>query len=227
MTNHLYLLNSSIKNRIFTCIDIFSTFKEVIHMFKKIVVVAGIIFSSSAFAQAENFAGASFGINTGFESNQTYLAQTSDNYGYHTTPFNINGSYSFTISPTVVIATGLTYDLADATAVNAGSATLKLKNHYSLNIEPGYALSEKTLGYLKVAYHSATSSATLSGTEYTGTTTGWGYGFGTKHKIDKNLYINLEIQQVSYGAYQPSSSVSTSTITHTSTFGTIGLGYQF
>ena len=196
-------------------------------MFKKIVVVAGIVFSASAFAQAEKFAGASVGINTGFESNQTSSAQLSSSYGAHSSPFNINGSYTFLLSPTMTVTTGLTYDLTDATSASVSSVTAKLKNHYALNIEPGYALSENTLGYLKVAYHSASSSFTSSGTTYSKSVTGWGYGFGAKHKLDKNLFINLEIQQVGYGAYSPNSNVSSGTLTHTSTFGTIGLGYQF
>jgi len=196
---------------------------------KKIVVVAGIIFSSSAFAQAEKFAGASVGINTGFESNHTSFTYNTTNLGGHSTPFNINGSYTFLISPTMTVATGLTYDLTDTTATTFNGGNIKLKNHYALNIEPGYALSENTLGYLKVAYHSASSSiysSTYSAT-YNKSVTGWGYGMGAKHKLDKNLFINIEIQQVGYDAYSPNSNISSGTITHTSTFGTIGLGYQF
>ena len=196
-------------------------------MFKKIVIVAGIVFSASAFAQAEKFAGASVGINTGFESNQTGFSQVGSSYGAHSSPFNINGSYTFLLSPTMTVATGLTYDLTDATSASLSSVTAKLKNHYALNIEPGYALSENTLGYIKVAYHSASSSLSQSGLTYSKTVTGWGYGMGAKHKLDKNLFINIEIQQVGYDAYQPNSNVSSGTITHTSTFGTIGLGYQF
>jgi opacity protein-like surface antigen len=196
-------------------------------MLKKIIAIAGIILSTNAVAQSEKFAGASIGINTGFESNQTALAQTSSTLGAHSTPFNINGSYTFVISPTVVIATGLTYDLADATAASASSATFKLKNHYSLNIEPGYALNDTTLGYLKIAYHSASSSIASGSNSYSKTATGWGYGFGSKYKMNKNLFVNIEVQQVGYDAYQPSSNVSSGSITHNSTLGSIGLGYQF
>ena len=195
-------------------------------MFKTIVIVAGLIFSASTFAQAEKFAGVSIGINTGFESNQTALANTA-NFGGHSTPFNVNGSYTFLISPNMTVTTGLTYDLTDATTATFSSGNAKLKNHYALNIEPGYALSENTLGYLKVAYHSASSSLSSGSSTYSKTVSGWGYGFGAKHKLDKNLFINIEIQQVGYDAYQPDSNVSSGTIAPTSTFGTIGLGYQF
>jgi opacity protein-like surface antigen len=195
-------------------------------MFKKIVVVAGIIFSTSVFAQAEKFAGASIGINSGFESNHMAINTNSINLGGHSSPFNLNGSYTFLISPTMTVATGLTYDLTDAKAATFSGGYAKLKNHYALNIEPGYALSENTLGYLKVAYHSATSSTTLTSTTYTKSVTGWGYGLGAKHKLDKNLFINIEIQQVGYNAYT-NTNISSGAITHTSTFGAIGLGYQF
>lgn len=136
-------------------------------MFKKIVVVAGIVFSTSVFAQAEKFVGASIGINSGFESNHMAINANSTNLGGHSSPFNLNGSYTFLISPTMTVATGLTYDLTDAKATTFSGGYAKLKNHYALNIEPGYALSENTLGYLKVAYHSATSSITGTSTTYT------------------------------------------------------------
>jgi opacity protein-like surface antigen len=196
-------------------------------MFKKIVVFAVVIFSASAFAQATKFAGASIGINTGFESNQTAVAQTGGSLGGHSSPLNINGSYTFLMTPAVTIATGLTYDLKNATTATFTSGNAKLKNHYSLNIEPGYALSENTLGYFKVAYHRASSSLSSGALTFDKTVKGWGYGFGAKHKLDKNFFINIEIQQVGYGTYQPNSNVSTGTITPTSTFATIGFGYQF
>ena len=196
-------------------------------MFKKIVVVAGIIFSASAFAQSENFSGASVGFNTGYESNQFRQNSTNVSLGAHSYPLNINGSYTFALSPRITVATGLTYDLRDATAASYSSGTFKLKNHYSLNIEPGYALTENTLGYLKVAYHSATSSISGTSATYTKSMTGIGYGFGTKHKLDKNLFVNLEVQQVFYNPYTPNSNVTSGTITQISTLGTFGFGYQF
>lgn len=66
-----------------------------------------------------------------------------------------------------------------------------------------------------------------SSADYRNSITGWGYGFGTKHKIDKNLFVNLEVQQIGYEAYIPGASVSSQSISHTTTLGTIGLGYQF
>lgn len=196
-------------------------------MFKKIVVVAGIIFSASAFAQSENFSGASVGFNTGYEANQLRQNSTNVSLGAHSYPLNLNGSYTFALSSSFTVATGLTYDLRNATAASNSTGTYEIKNHYSVNFEPGYAISENTLGFVKISYHSAKSSIALNSTTYTKNISGLGYGFGSKHKLDKNLFVKFEVQQVFYNAYTPNSNVSSSTFTQISTLGTFGLGYQF
>jgi len=196
-------------------------------MFKKIVVVAGIIFSASAFAQAEKFAGASVGINAGFNNEIVNFSDTK--IGNDTYSYNINGSYTFTLSEQATLALGITYDLGDSTAINAttmsnvasDSNPMLVKSHYSINIEPGYALTENNLAYFKLAYHSA--KAYQSGLSINKAITGTGYGVGTKYLISKNTFLSLEIQKITYNSY----TYSTNSVTHSSTLGTVGFGYKF
>lgn len=196
-------------------------------MLKKTALFLIYVISSCAFAQAEKFAGFSIGFNTGIESNELRFNETSTSLGAHSTPYNINGSYTFALSPFITFATGLTYDISDAKAIDYYRATSQIKNHYSINLEPGYALNNTTLGYLKIAYHSASSSITSAPATYSHNISGWGYGFGSKLNLFNNLFLNLEVQQVNYLNYQPNTAFTSGEIKHTSTLGTVGLSYSF
>jgi len=194
-------------------------------MIKKFLILIGIIASTCAFAQADKFSGFSVGLNTGIESNNVYLENTST-LGGNSTPLNLDATYSFVISPSSTLGVGLSYDLTNATAYKGLSGdgiiddtSWKVKNHYSINIEPGYVFGENTLLYAKLAYHGAKSNVLT----YNKTISGWGYGFGTKLHIDKNFYLKIEAQKINYG----SETISSLNVTHKSTVGTIGLGYQF
>jgi hypothetical protein len=196
-------------------------------MFKKIVVVAGIIYSASAFAQAKNFAGASVGINAGFNNEIVDFGGTkigNDSYRY-----NINGSYTFALSEQTTLALGMTYDLGNTTAINAttmsnvasGSNPYLLKSHYSINIEPGYALTEKNLAYLKLAFHRAKAFSTDLSLDQS--ISGTGYGIGTKYLISNNTFLSLEIQKINYKSF----TYSSESVKHLTTLSTIGIGYKF
>jgi len=198
-------------------------------MLKKIIILFGIIVSGSVFAQAENFAGVSLAFNTGVNSTDIKLTDE-PSYGTNSTPVNINASYTFVLLPKATLAVGVNYDLIDTPVISSGDFSAGewlLKNHYSINIEPGYIFNENTIGYLKLAYHSARSSyfptyTSLVDEDISGT----GYGFGTKIFLGKDFFLNLEIQQTEYGAFT-NSAYSPSTIRHTTTTSTIGVGYKF
>lgn len=199
-------------------------------MFKKIVVVAGIIFSTSAFAQAEKFAGASVGINGGF--NSQILDFSGTKLGNDTYSYNVNGSYTFALSNQYTFGIGLTYDLGDMEASDAKTMSItgssnpyKIKSHYSLNFEPGYAINEKYLAYLKLAYHGG--KAYQSDLSVDQNITGTGYGFGTKYFISKDTFFSFEIQNIKYNSYSITPSSTTYTVTHKNTLSTIGIGYKF
>jgi len=202
-------------------------------MIKKIIFVLGLVVSASSFAQAEKFSGASIGLNTGFnsETSNVNLDTTQSGelvqLGGQNTPFDINASYVLAISNNATLGLGINYDLSSNKLLvgskNTGlnSITSTLKNHYSLNIEPGYAFNDSLLGYVKLAYHAAkltTSSLTVNPS-----LTGFGYGLGARYLLDKNLYLNLEIQTVTY----TTGKVSTKTFQNNSLFSAVGIGYKF
>jgi Outer membrane protein beta-barrel domain len=197
-------------------------------MFKKSLILAGVIVSSSAFAQAEKFSGASIGINTGFnreavEANIT--GRGTLQLSNANTPFDANLSYLFAVTPSATLGLGLNFDLVSNKVLDGSKNTflntgdISAKNHYSLNFEPGVALNDSLLGYFKLAYH----SEKISGTSKSYSVNGVGYGFGSRYLIDKNLYLNLEIQSVTYNTITADGAL----LTPKSLNSTIGLGYKF
>ena len=204
---------------------------------KKILILVSLIASTSAFAQADKFSGFSVGLNTGFNSNtalfdtNTATSSSSVEVGRQNTPFNTNFSYVFPISQNATLGLGINYDLTntkftDKSISDGLTLTSTIKNHYSLNFEPGYAFNENTLGYFKIAYASGTITGSGGSSTTSKSTTGYGYGIGTRYLIDKNLFLNMEI-------YQEKLSKITATITNTVAFtpailsATVGIGYKF
>lgn len=204
---------------------------------RKLTAVLALVASANVFAQADNFSGFSVGLNTGFNSNtalydsNTTTSSTSYEVGRTNTPFNLNTTYTFALSQSGTFGVGINYDLTSTKFLDKNTSdglnlTGTLKNHYSVNFEPGYAFNDATLGYFKVAYESAKITGTGTTTSASKSTTGYGYGFGAKYLLDKNLYMNLEI-------YQASLNKITATITNTVSLtpkiltGTIGVGYKF
>lgn len=198
-------------------------------MLKKIIFVVGMIVNGGAFAQAENFTGASLAFNTGLNSTEIKLTNFPP-YHSNSTPFVFNTSYTFALSPKATLAVGFDYDLTDTVLISSadsGDSDWLLKDHYSINIEPGYAFNENTLGYIKLAYHNARSYYKPADViADNNNISGVGYGFGAKIFFNKDLFLNLEIQQTEYGGYA-NSYFSGYNIVHTITTSTIGIGYKF
>jgi hypothetical protein len=198
-------------------------------MMKKFLILVGLIASTSAFAQADKFSGFSIGLNTGFDSSKFTFVSGADKStaGATNTPIDITASYTMPVSSNATLGFGVAYDLYTRKFIKSSdfagtyaNSDVKLSNHYSVFIEPGYALSETTLGYFKLAYHSGKAETTGLSKSVNGT----GYGFGARHFIDNNLYLNIEIQQIIYSKFTSSNG---SVITGTQNLATVGIGYKF
>jgi opacity protein-like surface antigen len=195
---------------------------------KKFLILVGLIASTCAFAQADKFSGFSVGLNTGFATNTFTFDDGTDKStaGATNTPIDITASYTMSLSSNATIGFGVAYDLytpkflksSDFGGDNA-TEDVKLNNHYSVFIEPGVALSETTLGYFKLAYHAGTAKTTDLSKNVNGT----GYGFGARHFVNNNMYLNIEIQQVNYSKI----TVSSTDLSGTQNLATVGIGYKF
>jgi len=201
-------------------------------MMKKFFILVGLIASTSAFAQADKFSGFSVGLNTGFAASTVKTVDTGDSstfaLGATNTPFDINFAYTMSLASNTTVGFGLTYDLSSPKVINVSDQSSsglttdgKLNNHYSIYIEPGYAFNDSSLGYFKLGYHSGKMALEGVSKSITGT----GYGFGMRHLIDKNLYLNLGVESITYNSATYSDLSATAQLTQT--LATVGIGYKF
>ena len=104
-----------------------------------------------------------------------------------------------------IITLGTSYDLNDRKfgTVNysdRGQQTVdvKLKQHWSLFVTPGYLLEPSLMLYGKLAYHAAKAdySDSVSGSG-TRNHHGIGYGMGISYALNQNIELGFEVQHVS------------------------------
>lgn len=126
-------------------------------------------------------------------------------------------------------------------ATLAGSQSFKLENSWGINVEPGYYITEKTLGYLKFSWFNSSVNASSnvsasyningqSGSIGAGTTTnntvnGAGFGLGAKQMFTDNVYGYVEYQYVQYGS--TTDNTAGASYKPNQNYGMVGLGYKF
>lgn len=224
---------------------------------KKLITVAALIsvlISTEAFANSENFKGANVSLGaslTNYNSTWTYNEPGTDfstSLGHSGIVGVLGASYLMKLQEKFLLGLGATYDINDTTAGESKNnvtvsgnyvATSKVKNHYSIYLQPTYALSDKTALFAKIAYHNAKVEISDSGqliqggvNHYQDRIKGAGYGFGFMHFVDKNIFVKAEIEWVEYNKksipreYHTGAS-GTLKYKLTSTAGVLSLGYRF
>ncbi len=103
------------------------------------------------------------------------------------------------------------------------------KNHYSVYLQPFYAITPTTAFFAKIGYHSIKGSMTTAVFKRTTTVAkkmnGVGYGLGLRTLITDNLYAQVEANLVDYSKKTFENS-DTST-RFKSTAGLVSIGYKF
>lgn len=198
---------------------------------KKIIAAATLAITGTAFAQVSNFTGYSAGVNMDHTAVTTKLSAgsaTIDGLGQQSVGATLYGAYGVALDNNTVVNFGATYGLTNAkggsTDDGSGPLTAKLKNQYSLYVEPGMLLNDKTLAYGKIAYNSAKIELDAQGDIGSKSINGFGYGVGIRTMVDKNLSLNVEIKRVNYGQETTLDDVGFKT---TATVGSVGIGYKF
>lgn len=197
---------------------------------KKLLLVAALsVATTSVFAQTAKFEGASVFGNFSQMTTSTKLtdgADTLDGLGKSATAVSLGGDYGIKLGNKSVALLGVTYNITkpEMLTFNADgdSFEFKQKNAYSIYVAPGYAVTDKALVYGKLSYNKTKVESTgdITGTQ---SFSGVGYGVGTRIFIDKNLFVNLEWQQINYGSER----ALDANWKPTATIGSIGIGYKF
>jgi opacity protein-like surface antigen len=176
--------------------------------------------TTPALSQTKNFAGPSIAIGAGYSSYNPEGSLIEDNSGDPITSKLETGkndfkyladlSYGFVANNNLVVSLGATYDFNDSEATFVSSTfdgdTVsikgKLKDHYSLYIQPTYLLNNSTGIFAKVSYNYAKNSITLAenaaSVAFSENLEGWGYGVGAKTFLNDNLYLQFEGSLVKY-----------------------------
>ena len=114
--------------------------------------------------------------------------------------------------------------------LQGGLLNSKLKNTYGLAIEPGYYLTEETLGYLKLGVQRGKTELYDTENFWNGSSSanGFVYGAGIKQLVASNIYAGIEFTHTNYGnknfgvdAFGLTSQQSTQTL------GLVTAGYLF
>jgi len=177
-----------------------------------------------------NFAGLSGSIGIGYDRATDTI---SDAVGTENSKKNnwvsvLDLSYGIIASKDFVFALGGTYGLTDSETEGAGFKT-KLKDRYSIYLEPTYLLSENTGIFLNLSYNKAKMTAAADdGTTLSEDVDAYGYGVGIKNFIDKNLFVKAQVNYVKYGSHNSTASDGVpSTISPKTTTALISVGYKF
>ena len=216
--------------------------------------------ATPALSQAKNFAGPSIAIGVGYNSTNydnslvtaDPLATDSVNSGKSNFNSSIDLSYGFEVNPNFVISLGATYDLteskndiitADDGFNNTAKISSKLKDHYSLYIQPTYALSNNTAVFAKAGYNFAKSEIKLTASSvveeetvtdsltYSQNLNAWSYGAGVKTFLTSNAFIQFEGSLTSYDTQNKTfvGELDTYTFSHKPEVLTalVSIGYKF
>jgi opacity protein-like surface antigen len=179
--------------------------------------------ATPALSQTKNFAGPSIAIGAGYSSYNPAGSLIEANGGAGGEPatskletgkndfkYLADLSYGFVANNNLVVSLGATYDFNDSEAtflsgtdtVDTVSIKGKLKDHYSLYIQPTYLLNNSTGIFAKVSYNYAKNSIKLTenatSISFSENLEGWGYGVGAKTFLNDNLYLQFEGSLVKY-----------------------------
>lgn len=209
-------------------IQVFYSFEREVMNKKLAAVAVATILSASAHAQS-SFAGWSVGGNLNFMTTSTELSGGGDNikFGDASQTLSVQGAYGFDMGNKFVLSVGGTYSLSDADAggftLGGDTYKLKMKNMYTIYVEPGYATSPSSLLYGKFAMANVKGEESFNNVSGSENFSGFGFGAGFRHMLDKNLYVQVEFMQIDFD----SESVAGDNYKPSATTANVGLGYKF
>ncbi|MBU3555094.1 outer membrane protein [Polynucleobacter sp. UB-Piko-W3] len=194
---------------------------------KKKLLVASLLAlaGTGAMAQSNAFEGFSAGVKVSSVGTSTTISDNagSVNLGQQSIVPTVELGYAYGVSKEIVLGLTATYDLTETKAGSVNNVNLKGENHYSINFKPGYVFNNTTQVYAIVGYNSMTGKISNGGAKATSTYNGFGGGAGIQALISKNIYVQAEVQQLTYD----SKTFSGVTVKPSATVGTLGLGYKF
>jgi len=214
----------------------------------KLSAIALLASSTSLMAQSKSFEGASiglFGSMIGAEVDgkvtDSNSAVSTGSIGKVTPVAGLDASYTFATGSNGFFGIGATYLAGEAefglgNADSSSDATKsfkgKIKDHYTVYIQPGYAVSKDSAVYGKLSYNHADFNVS-NAVRQPGDLEGWGAGIGLKTFLTSNTFVQAEASYTEYDTLTATRTATggtglvTASGTPTIAAGTITIGYKF
>lgn len=214
----------------------------------KIICAATLLAAAAtpALSQAKNFAGPSIGIGGGYASQTSkpklsYVdsGPQSVTLGSGQNNFSalIDLSYGIQLDKSFILSLGGSYDLTDSKVDlyndTAGyGIKFKLKDHYSVYLQPTYLVNDSLGLFGKLTYNFAKANGSINDDTTTVSNSknleGWGYGVGIKTLLNNNTYIQVEGNYVEYDNYKVIFNEDTNIVSKPKVLSAlISVGYKF
>jgi hypothetical protein len=220
----------------------------------KLSAIALLASSTSLMAQSKNFEGANIAIGVSAvgaevsgtsKSGQAGTSNSTGAIGKIAEIANLDIGYTFAISNNGALSIGGTYipgkakigsgsftETTPGGTNNTGNVNAQFKDPYSIYIMPTYAITGNSAIFAKISYNHVdldlTSAGTTTITSKPGNLEGWGYGVGSKTMLDKNTYLQVEVNYTDYDAITGTlSSGNTYSADPKTIAGTVSIGYKF
>ena len=155
----------------------------------------------------------------------THTTKKTDNRGISEFMLDVKAAYNHALGDTWYLGFGSSFFFESSREIESGPypfsnpnnrsdrpidyrviTEIEPKTHFDLSVEPGHAFNDRTLGYLKIAYHYMNtniktrglldSSALNGDTVFTNRSharsfSGLGFGGGVKYRISGNWFLNI------------------------------------
>lgn len=191
---------------------------------RAIVAAVGVLGAMQAFAQAKNFEGLSLGANLEVDHGSLRASDGSSDSDRNTR-LGLQVRYDWVLGNQFLLGLGAGMGTGHR---NAGTYALSgssayTKNRYSIDVMPGYAISNTLMVYGKLSALSATALSN-NGTD-TASVHGTGYGIGLRGLIDNNTYWQAGLdtnrfQNVTFGTTGTTARFRDNVLS-------VGVGYKF
>lgn len=188
-----------------------------------IVAAMGMLGAVPAFAQAKNFEGLSVGANLEVDRGSLSASDGSSDSA-HSTRLGLQARYDWVLNDQFLLGLGVSAGPGHRQAgTYLGGSDAYTKNRYSIDLMPGYAISNTLMVYGKVS--ALTAKALSNDGTSTASVHGTGYGIGLRGLIDNNTFwqAGLDTQRfhdVTFGG-------TGTTATFKDNILSVGVGYKF
>jgi len=183
----------------------------------------------STAAMASNFAGPEAGVSVTMNGGSTLIdSKDNDEYdsnrGQQSIGVKLHGGYGFDMGNDTVVLVGFDYNPTDIKAGTAAKASYKILNSWSLSVAPGMKLNDSSLAYVKLSYEAGKFKISGASSNFDQSIKGFGYGIGLRTEINKTTFLETELKQVKYEKFNYESSTD---VTNSATFGSVGVVFKF